>query len=107
VLDGEIAVPDERGATHIGDLQEALARGAGDRLAYVAFDALYLDLRACPIEERKALLERVLKQAACPRVLYVSHVIGNGDRLFESARREGIVSKKLGSRYKAVPRATG
>jgi ATP-dependent DNA ligase len=90
-------------------MQEALGRGRGDRLAYFAFNLLHLDghdLRACPIEERKALLKRVLKQAACPRVLYASRVIGKGDRLFESARRvgcEGIVSKKLGSRYKGGP----
>jgi bifunctional non-homologous end joining protein LigD len=109
VLDGEIAVPDERRATHIGDLQEAIARGGRDRLAYFAFDLLHLDghdLRGCAIEERKALLERALKEAACPRVIYLGHVIGKGDRLFESARQvgcEGIVSKKLGSRYRGGP----
>jgi bifunctional non-homologous end joining protein LigD len=109
VLDGEIAVPDERGATHIGDLQEALARGDSDRLAYFAFDLLHLDgrtLRGCAIEARKALLDRVLKKAACPRVVYLGHVIGKGDRLFESARQvgcEGIVSKKLGRSYKGGP----
>jgi bifunctional non-homologous end joining protein LigD len=106
VLDGEIAVPDEKGATHIGDLQDELSSGSGDRLAYFAFDLLHLDgrdLRACPIEERKGLLERMLKAAACPRVINVSHVIGKGDRLFEMAKKagcEGIVSKRLGSRYK-------
>src|SRR4051794_35516921 len=64
------------------------------------------DLRGCPIEARKAVLERVLKEAACPRVVYLSHLVGKGDRLFESARAvgcEGIVSKKLGSRYKGGP----
>jgi ATP-dependent DNA ligase len=55
---------DEKGATHIGDLQDEIARGRGDRLAYFAFDLLYLDghdLRGCPNEERKGLLERVLQ----------------------------------------------
>jgi hypothetical protein len=33
VIDGEIAVPDEKGATHIGDLQDELARGNDDRHA--------------------------------------------------------------------------
>src|SRR5215467_14477865 len=57
VLDGEIAVPDERGVTHIGDLQDAIAGRQADRLAYFAFDLLHVDghdLRRCPIEERKA-----------------------------------------------------
>jgi bifunctional non-homologous end joining protein LigD len=110
VLDGEIAIPDEKGATHIGDLQDDIAQGRSDRLAYFAFDLLHLDghdLRGCPIEERKVLLERVLKAAAgSPRVLNVGHVIGKGAWLFEAMRKagcEGIVSKRLGSRYKGGP----
>jgi bifunctional non-homologous end joining protein LigD len=106
VLDGEIAVPDEKGATHISDLQDDIAQGCSDRLAYFAFDLLHLDghdLRGCPIEERKALLERVIKAAASPRVLSVGHVIGKGQWLFEAMRNagcEGIVSKRLGSAYR-------
>src|SRR5262249_61542313 len=56
VLDGEIAVPDERGVTHIDLLQAASGRYGADRLAYFAFDLLYLDghdVRRCPIEARK------------------------------------------------------
>jgi ATP-dependent DNA ligase len=34
ILDGEIAVPDEGGCTHIGDLQDDVARGRRERLAY-------------------------------------------------------------------------
>jgi bifunctional non-homologous end joining protein LigD len=106
VLDGEIAVPDEKGATHISDLQDDIAQGRSDRLAYFAFDLLHLDghdLRGCPIEERKGLLERVIKAAASPRVLSVGHVIGKGAWLFEAMRKagcEGIVSKRLGSPYR-------
>jgi bifunctional non-homologous end joining protein LigD len=106
VLDGEIAVPDERGATHIGDLQDDIAQGRSDRLAYFAFDVLHLDghdLRGCPIEERKALLERVIKAAASPRLVSVSHVVGRGAWLFEAMQKagcEGIVSKRLGSPYR-------
>jgi bifunctional non-homologous end joining protein LigD len=109
VLDGEIAVPDRFGVTNIADVQEALARKEGHRFAYFAFDLLHLDghdLRSCPIEERKGLLERVLKAAGFPRLLYLGHVIGKGDRLFDSARQlgcEGIVSKRMGSRYKGGP----
>jgi ATP-dependent DNA ligase len=43
VLDGEIAVPDDRGVTHISDLQDAIAGRRRERLAYFAFDLLHLD----------------------------------------------------------------
>jgi ATP-dependent DNA ligase len=103
VLDGEIAVPDDRGVTHIGHLQDALDGRQPDRLAYFAFDLLYLDghdLRRCAIEERKALLRRVLDRVRCPRLVFVDHVLGWGAQLFEHVRvigAEGIVSKRVGS----------
>ena len=53
VLDGEIAVPDERGVTHLDALSEAISGRQPERLAYFAFDLLHLDgldLRRCPIE---------------------------------------------------------
>jgi bifunctional non-homologous end joining protein LigD len=85
VLDGEIAVPDERGVTHIDLLQAASGRYGSDRLAYFAFDLLYIDghdLRRCPIEERKALLRQVLDEAGCDRIVYVDHIVGRGADLF-------------------------
>jgi bifunctional non-homologous end joining protein LigD len=109
VLDGEIAVPDGQGCTHLDDLTHALRANETHRLAFFAFDLLHYDgrdLRGCPIEERKAFLERVLKSASCPRVISVGHVISKGDRLFEMAKStgcEGIVSKRLGSRYTGGP----
>jgi bifunctional non-homologous end joining protein LigD len=106
VLDGEIAVPDERGVTHIDLLQDAFGSRGADRLTYFAFDLLYLDehdLRRCPIEERKALLRQVVEEAGGERIIYVDHVIGRGAQLFERVREvgaEGIVSKRLGSLYR-------
>jgi len=70
VLDGEIAVPDERGVTHIDAVNDAMASRRTDGLAYFAFDLLHLgghDLRRCPIEERKAVLRRVIGDARCER----------------------------------------
>jgi ATP-dependent DNA ligase len=75
-------------------------------LTYFAFDLLYLDepdLRRCPIEERKTLLQQVLDEARCDRLVYVDHVIGRGAQLFDRVREvgaEGIVSKRLGSLYR-------
>ena len=106
ILDGEIAVPDEHGVTHIDLLQDAFGRHGVHRLAYFAFDLLYVeghDLRRCPIEERKTLLREVLDEAWCERIVYVDHIIGRGADLFERVRdigAEGIVSKRLGSMYR-------
>ena len=106
VLDGEIAVPDDRGVTHIDGLSEAISSRRPDRLAYFAFDLLHFDghdLRRCPIEDRKALLRDVIGAARCERIVYVDHVRGIGRQLFEAVRQvgaEGIVSKRRGSLYR-------
>lgn len=109
VLDGEIAVPDERGVTHIDALTEAMRQRRPERLAYFAFDLLHLDshdLRRCAIEDRKALLRDVIGAAGGSRLVFVDHVIGFGQQLFEAARlagAEGIVSKRAGSHYGGGP----
>jgi bifunctional non-homologous end joining protein LigD len=57
VLDGEIAVPDDRGVTHLDALSDAVADRLPERLAYFAFDLLHIDghdLRRCTIEDRKS-----------------------------------------------------
>lgn len=106
VLDGEIAVPDERGVTHIDALTEAMRLRKPERLAYFAFDLLHLDghdLRPCAIEDRKALLRDVIGAANCERLVVVDHVTGNGAALFKAVRHvgaEGIVSKRSGSAYR-------
>src|SRR5881227_96920 len=105
VLDGEIAVPDDRGVTHLDALSDAISDGRPERLAYFAFDLLHLDgqdLRRCPIEDRKMLLRDVIGAAGCERVVYIDHVLGIGKELFEAVRQigaEGIVSKRRGSLY--------
>jgi bifunctional non-homologous end joining protein LigD len=67
VLDGEIAVPDERGITHIDALTEAMRLRRAESFAYFAFDLLFLDghdLRGCAIEDRKALLRDIIGRPA-------------------------------------------
>ena len=85
VLDGEIAVPDDRGFTHLDALNQAIADRRPGRLAYFAFDLLYLDghdVRRCAIEDRKMLLRDVIGTAGCERIVYVDHVLGIGKELF-------------------------
>jgi bifunctional non-homologous end joining protein LigD len=106
VLDGEIAVPDERGVTHIDLLNEAISERRPKEFAYFAFDLLHFDgedLRRRPVEDRKALLHDVIGTAGCPRIVAVDYVAGIGRELFEAIPQlggEGIVSKRRGSFYR-------
>jgi bifunctional non-homologous end joining protein LigD len=109
VLDGEIAAPDERGVTHLDDLQAAIYRRDQSGLAYFAFDLLHLDgrdLRNRPLVERKALLAEVVRSAGCPQVVLVNHIDQDGDLLFDAVREiggEGIVAKRKSGAYRSGP----
>lgn len=77
--------------------------GRAGSLAYQVFDLLYLDgrsLLAVPLEERKRLLQLVLRED--PIVTYAGHVVGDGVAFFEAAGErglEGMVAKLRASRY--------
>ncbi|HYL26538.1 MAG TPA: non-homologous end-joining DNA ligase [Candidatus Nitrosotalea sp.] len=101
VVDGEIVSLDSKGRSAFQRLQESQKKPAG--LTYAAFDLLYADgsdLRSRPLEERKALLERIVRRDSI--ALYSKHVVGKGIALFENARKqhlEGIIGKKRDSTY--------
>jgi bifunctional non-homologous end joining protein LigD len=104
IIDGEVAAPDEHGVTRVGDVRSALHHP--ERLAYFAFDLLWLDgadLRSQPLLERKKRLEQLMSGGNDPRLLYVEHVPAEqGPGLYAAAiaaRCEGIVSKRAESRY--------
>jgi bifunctional non-homologous end joining protein LigD len=110
ILDGEIAVPVERGVTHIDQLSFAVHH-APERLAYYAFDLLWLDrrdLRRRPLLERKALLQKLLARAP-GRVIFSDHFAGDGAVLFRRVGElggEGIVSKRADAPYTSGPSST-
>lgn len=101
VVDGEIVSLDSKGRSEFQRLQESQKKPAG--LTYAAFDLLYADgkdLRSTPLEQRKALLERLIVDTEL--VLYSKHIIDNGEALFASAQKqhlEGIIGKKRDSTY--------
>jgi bifunctional non-homologous end joining protein LigD len=106
IIDGEVAVPDEHGVTRVSDVRSALYRP--ERLAYFAFDLLWVDsedLRGLPLLERKRRLERLISGGDDPRLLYVEHVPAEqGLALYAAAVAagcEGIVSKRALSSYRA------
>jgi bifunctional non-homologous end joining protein LigD len=101
MVDGEIVSLDTQGRSEFQRLQESQKKPAG--LTYAVFDLLYADgtdLRSRPLEERKALLERLIRDETI--VLYSKHVVGTGKKLFEVARErelEGIIGKLRTSTY--------
>lgn len=107
ILDGEMVVNDSRGASDFNELIRAIGRSP-DRLAFVAFDILHLDdvdLRDCPLVERKALLRELLPQDE-PRLQYSEHFEEEGPLFFKACDGmglEGIVSKRAESRYRSGP----
>ena len=105
LLDGEVAVLDERGITSFHGLQSAASTPAS-KLHYFVFDLLHLDgqdLTGVPLVERKEALRALLAASAPLDVVQFSdHVVGHGAEFFRTACGsgvEGIVSKRAGSRY--------
>jgi bifunctional non-homologous end joining protein LigD len=107
LIDGEAVVCDEQGLAVFNLLRH------GGRIKHeahlIAFDLLELDGRELirvPIEERKYQLARLLHENAAG-VQLCSHLEGPGDIVFEHACKlgcEGIVSKRLGSKYRPGPK---
>ena len=101
LIDGEAVVCDENGVAVFERLRR---KPEGRHVFLYAFDLLELngkDLRREPIEVRKATLASVLR--GCPAGLqFNQHLAHPGDLVFRHACKlgfEGIVSKRLGSRY--------
>jgi bifunctional non-homologous end joining protein LigD len=101
MVDGEIVSLDDEGRSSFQRLQEA--QKTPRTLTFVAFDLLYADgrdLRKTPLEERKAQLQRAIRNDT--RVLYSQHVVGTGKEFYDAAARqglEGIVGKVRDSFY--------
>jgi bifunctional non-homologous end joining protein LigD len=106
VIDGEITVCNAQGLS-VFDLLHHGPRVKRDAVLF-AFDLLELDGRELihvPIEERKYQLAQLLHECAA-EVRLCSHLEGPGNVVFEHACKlgcEGIVSKRLGSKYRPGP----
>ena len=103
LIDGEVAVVLPDGRTSFQGLQNAFS-GDSSNLAYFAFDLLAVDdedLRAVPLEQRKARLRKLVGHDR-GLLRYSDHVIGNGGAFFKLACEkglEGIVSKRRDKPY--------
>ncbi len=112
VLDGEIAVVDDKGKSSFSLIQPRISVGDPNTIAHLArstpvtlflFDLLYLDgydLRGVALEERKRLLAEIATPTE--RIRLSDHFTISGDAMLEAARQlglEGILAKRMGSKY--------
>jgi bifunctional non-homologous end joining protein LigD len=110
IVDGEIVALDEAGRSVFQKLQNRAgvrnpSRALLDSIpaTYYAFDLLYCDgydLRKTPLEQRKTLLQQILRPNM--RIRYSEHEVEKGKELYEAARQqrlEGILGKKRDSVY--------
>jgi bifunctional non-homologous end joining protein LigD len=108
LLDGEIIVQDENGLSDFNALSSAI-HNAPHRIVLFAFDLLHLDgqdLRGQPLMERRALLRNLIRPDKRSPVQFSDHVEGDGAAFFKAAAEiglEGIVSKRMASRYYSGP----
>ncbi len=114
ILDGEIAVLDEKGVSRFHLIQPRIANSDPNTVAhlvrstpaiYFVFDLIYLDgydLRNVSLSERRRLLERIVSPGGNLRI---SDAFANaGEDMLEAARSndlEGIVAKRAGSCYES------
>src|SRR5262245_21438845 len=108
ILDGELCLTDGRGRSDFRALHAGLPQRQPhtSRMAYFAFDLLFehdVDLRALPLSERQRDLARLCnkarKEVPC---LFLVESFPEGEPLLEWCEHyqlEGIVSKRLSSRY--------
>ncbi|WP_200840685.1 non-homologous end-joining DNA ligase, partial [Geminicoccus flavidas] len=108
VIDGEVVVESEAGASDYVALREDLSAGRTDRFRYYVFDLLHLDgrdLRGLPLVERKARLKRLIGRPAADQSLRFSEDFSEkGDLVLQHACRlslEGIVSKRRDAPYRS------
>ncbi len=102
IIDGEIAVINDSGISHFGNLQNWRSEADGELFFYV-FDVLWYDgrmLTEVPLEKRREILRAILPQKG---IIRMSENFGeSGAEFFEAARQmnlEGIIAKKTDSLY--------
>lgn len=108
-LDGELVYLDERGYPRFERVMSCVRASNEAALYYQVWDLPWRNGRslvARPLLERKQALAKIFDDAPL-RVRYTSHVVGRGAEFFRAADThdlEGIVSKRVTSRYQAGER---
>jgi DNA ligase D-like protein (predicted ligase) len=107
VIDGEVVATDRDGRPDYHRLRQRLAGGAALReqipVAYLAFDALYLDKKPLvkqPVIRRRARLQKAVEAGG--HIFVPDHIDEDGVELFEACLErglEGVVAKHKQSPY--------
>lgn len=112
ILDGEIAVLDEKGISRFELIQPRIANTDANAVAHLGrshpatlfvFDLIYLDgydLRQCELADRKRALEAIVTPGGVLRLS--EHFTGDGEAVLEAAAQaglEGVVAKRARSCY--------
>src|SRR3989475_5692889 len=113
VIDGELVATDSDGRPDYTRLRERLAAGAARKddipVAYLAFDALYLEekpLLRQPLSRRRARLRKAVEAGG--HIFVPDHIEEDGVELFEACLErglEGVVAKHLHSPSIPGPRS--
>ena len=105
--DGEIVVPGEHGIPDFGALQQSFdSKRTGDVVLYL-FDLPYFDgydLRAVPLEARRAVLRRVLAAAPSAKVRFSEAFEASAQSVVTSACKlglEGVIAKRRSAVYQS------
>ena len=108
IIDGEVVVEDQNGASSFVELFSDLKARRSARMVYYAFDLLFLDgadTRELPLVDRKRLLKRSFaRRKRAVQVRFSDHVQGNGAKMLAEACKlglEGIISKRLDRPYRS------
>ena len=114
VVDGEIAVLDEKGRPSFSRIQPRIAQTDPNSIAHLArstpvtffaFDVLYcdgVDLRDAPLSERRSILERIFEPN--DRFRLSEQFTAPGREMLEAAKQaglEGIMAKQADSKYES------
>ncbi|MER9184776.1 RNA ligase family protein [Mesorhizobium sp. M0633] len=106
IIDGEIIVLNENGLSDFAELRKAITRRQHD-LYFVAFDLLHLnghDLRTMALEERREILAGVIEPGG--RIQFSEALPGEATAIYhlvDKAGLEGMVSKRINSKYVSGP----
>ncbi|WP_373991814.1 DNA ligase D [Duganella sp. BuS-21] len=109
--DGEIVVHDDNDRPDFGLLQNAFDEDHPGEIVYFLFDIPFHnghDLRDTPLEERRAILEKVMEKRANDTVRFSTALAAPPEEMIVAACQmglEGIIGKRRDSRYTA--RRTG
>lgn len=110
ILDGEIVALDRDGMPRFQLLQPRVGRKSGlaalrgkGQIVYYVFDLLYVDgydLMSCPVVERKAALEGILRPASFIKLS--DHIEADGEAFFKEIEKfhlEGMIAKRAAGPY--------